>query len=58
MPKIKQVKKTTTSMEWDDIALINGNRSITVSVPQRELNEFLSKGMEIESIKITFTSKK
>ena len=44
------------SMTWgdDDISTMVNSRCIVTSIPKRELNKFLDKGMKIKSIKVTF----
>ena len=59
MPKLKKVKKTSNSMTWEgeDISTTVNSRCVLTSIPKRELNKFLDKGMKIKSIKVTFEYK-
>lgn len=54
MPKLKEVELGKNKMSWTKINLIQYNRMISTAIPKRELNNFISKGMEIEKITLTF----
>lgn len=58
MPKLKDVETNKNSMSWKEINLNNMGRSISISIPKRELEGFLSKGYNISKVKITFDKNK
>ena len=58
MPKLKEVEKSRNSMCWKEVNLNFMGRSISISVPKRELEEFLSKGYTVSKVKITFDKDK
>lgn len=54
MPKLKKVKVGKNSMSWDEVIMSSRNRMTTTSIPQRELNSFLSAGRKVKKIIIQF----
>lgn len=58
MPKLKEVKKSNNSMSWTEVNLTFWKRAVSMFIPKRELDEFLSQGYKISKVTITFDKDK